>query len=1766
MTRPTFSASLIADLRNRVIAHNESCQDKVTLNQLKKLYERAYKGDAPGERALRKVDDHLDGLAKAFDPSKHPRAGDGKFAGKAEAVGALPSSQKEHKQAQAGSAGYAALTSDVIPEQRGEFYGNAATLAIAGANGAILGHTLTSDNPESWSRRFVVKSTAIKPAIISRLAVGVPLHLTAAAAKLVEDKLGVKMNAKGIKNFAGRASDKASASTIRSASWVTNRAIDLARVPTQAFLSTMEGRPKTPPTIESVLKPGERLNRKNAFKVGKVAMDIARINGRAAGGRAAGKVFVAGMAAYPIYKLIHGSFLDPANLGRAYDETHYRTVQKMLAMPELETLTKTIVADLRKNQPLEKASPLADFTDDLAGKLTSKIATVGASAAASVAGSLAGAGTGAAVQAVGNALNKPEGNPYHDSKGRFTSKGDAEVGNGIAEAAAIGAGIGGLAAGGAKYFQIRQANRAAFRLAMDHLDAHVAEQTSRGNAAGANSSVDSIRRAYEATHRAPDGPAGLYANYQQHLDDFINGHPDMVAAKAQFDKYKNNSPLFYKDQAKGIANDKLTTMLAHNDDFMVPSPEKDAALISMKDLRKTLKGDNAVRHARLAIEGMDLEAFGKSIANLLPKEKEAALHHFEAREGVDAKVDTALAARTKAIDDAKAESEAAKEAQDALATPLRNADAEIQLHKEGTPEHDAAVKARDAVEAQMKDKGKAVAAAIAKHKRLIEASPKVEVDGKEIPAPNKLDMAGALEKIKLKLRPLAIADYEAKAKKGKQKVERAVAAAKAHYFSQLKNDHARQLATWVGLAKKSAGLRHILGKEADPLFKAHVNLNEAEHEEDLKAQALNEHAGRLATLESRRKGLPSARTPEDKAIRADLDAQIRDGKAAVKKADTEHGAAVAKTEAMKSAFDKEAGVFIGKYNKFKAEAASSKDRGFIPPAVVTELMAGITKAAKDGYDPISRYAIEPSAKHLKAVMGYVGPHADAIASGTMDRGKAMFGRERTINGKRVWVPDPIKLAYVAAPAAALYEFGGKSVSYAHGLLTGDKDAKAPTNLQVELQRHPTKDEGLFAVHAADPNKKGDRIILFGHRYVDGRPDPIDLNPGARLADVMRVHEEQKQQARTNNQPSRGNAPAKDADWLPEKVKTDVDAARGSMAKTTITGGGVSIPARDQADSGGNNAAGAYINEFRKKFISPTTHSNAGAFYSALDGLTAKQSDILKPTQMFQALTGYKPGDGKKGDGILKDNAGFGAGAQESQAALDAEITRALRDMPPRDEGQKDALRRAVAIIGKAKDIAPDKLTPIYDKIGGTAVRETVHSPAASQPEIPVKHATAPVDIPDMPEDVAGVPSESIFSGSDRAAQSIASQVGLDNHISTLGDFIALCAQNIKESHNVSDDKAVAMAKTAVLDMAGTDRHTKAAFGHALTTFNDQDLMRALNRSVRRQMKGEQMQKADFVMDGEDLEDFEWLAKRLPAAFSGAANQAQSGGGEAAPTYHPVKDSVAAAADLAGAGLANHVLNHVVPQKYPSLKTPDIGFKQVRNAVMNPVQSAKAAAGAVTGAVSGGAGNAIRAVGTGAKTLGILGAKGLVAGGLGAALYSGVQAATGGSSYRRNTSAGENLAMGGGNFGGSFAGEIAGKAIAGRVAGAGVGEAAGAVLGSALGPVGTVAGEIGGAAIGGALGEFLMHAAIQHFSGYNPKAVQRVLGTKVAPSPMQEQRAAAGEVGGGVIGNALGGAAGEGLGGAIGSAAGIASAAGTRVVNDVKSALPGRPKQQNASVP
>lgn len=145
MARARFTPEVIAELRARVIAHNEAGGQRVRLEELKKAYAKGHRGPRGHHAALGAVDKLL--LRK----SDQPRDSQGRFASTGAGQRAAYSDVATREQDRAlreENAGYAASQIGVIPETRFSTFLPAAGVALAAGEGAIRG----AFPAKSWRR------------------------------------------------------------------------------------------------------------------------------------------------------------------------------------------------------------------------------------------------------------------------------------------------------------------------------------------------------------------------------------------------------------------------------------------------------------------------------------------------------------------------------------------------------------------------------------------------------------------------------------------------------------------------------------------------------------------------------------------------------------------------------------------------------------------------------------------------------------------------------------------------------------------------------------------------------------------------------------------------------------------------------------------------------------------------------------------------------------------------------------------------------------------------------------------------------------------------------------------------------------------------------------------------------------------------------------------------------------------------------------------------------------------------------------------------------------------------------------------------------------------------------------------------------------------------------------------------------------------------------------------------------------------------------
>jgi hypothetical protein len=1827
MSRPDFNAAVIDDLRRRVIAHNDACESKVKLGDLKKLYTSGFKGPRPTDRAMQKVDDHLSGLAKAFNGDQ-PRDKDGKFtAGGGEKKTAadhaaraanaasdaaesakraahhtaavlgftdapltrgvkgakksplgLPKDSDVHRATQAENAGYSALTSDVIPEFRGELLGSVIKPLLAVAGGATVARALLVDDPKNRARRVVVHMAGFTPALAARIAVGVPLHTVAWAAQAARLHLKIPVSDARLKSFAYTAAEKSGRVVGRAARYGADKAFGITGSGARRIVEVVEG-PMPQPLglgIPDGAHPGMKTADQAARIAGRAFLAIATRRAR----RFAGVGAVVAIPSYAIDQAISATPLDPVKIGRGYDQFSYRVVRKAASMPETGALAKMVMSDLRKAAAEEAVGEA--IKTGIKDALYPRSAQAALSGLGSLAGAATGAITGATGQVVANLLQGGKGNPNHDAKGRFTSRLGA-AGNDVGRAALIGAGVGGAIGGGGTYLRLQQANRSVFLTAMKALDEHVAGLVSAAKAPvidGKHASaevVDLHNAKIAVLHKIAE-------NRDEFLKEHIGENKKYQDLAGSIEKYGVAHPAYYKEKIDEILTSHIAKLLKS---YGVENPNSVARMAPAK--------------ISVAIKGLSAE------------QKTAVFKFVEQREKLPGTVDEKANEYKAAIDAAAADKKEKGVVIGVAQKEQDRAQAVLDAHTEEGPEKIAATAALSDAKKGVSKAAKEYAGAEKALGELRASGPSITdpVGGSPIPTPTEMDLGRIKNEAFQTAKFQAHEAYDKINTAKKADLDKQIGAARDRYVAQIQADHAKKVATAVMLAGRAGVLRRITGESSRRLTIAHGRLAEAHAGFDAADTELSAARGEAALAHDKLRA--AGRKALD--VRQALKAQEDKAKQRVETAAAIHGKADAKLSDARAIFQRQADIFGKKYAVYRKEMETARSPGRLTQALRSDLVSHVQRGVRAGYDPVAHYALRPTGKRLSAAMSYVQSKTGHLAAGVGSSAKAIgthaFG---TTDANGNFQLQPLKVAAWVGSGAGLatMEYLHAMTGYVQAKATGKK-AKLPGDFKVEMQRHPTNDDMLLAVHYADRKNPGQRKVLLGQK-TDGSDRVQYINPGARLDDVV--------QGFKNKGGGGGGGGANLADasgWL-GKSAGDINASakrvRDNGKADTITSGGVSVPVRknDESDPVIHNHSRTFMSEVRNRFMNGKNMSAAKDYHDALGGLFSQQSVVLKRNQMYQLLTGYDASGNGSGNGILTKNDDWKSSDKaDVTSALQGEVDNVMSKKAPNSDAQKDNLRRAVAIVGATRDLNEETLKPIYDKIGGGGGSNRHETRGFSPPEV-----VSPED--KLPAEGPRGQSSQRTTAAEEAARSIGPSLGLTSEVQkeTLNHFLELGGSIVSAKSGRSEVQSMQVVKNAIETMT-SDRAAKRGFVAYMMgnprKFHEA-FTRALITELRRQEAAEKdgYTKGNFRLVGPDLDDLEALAKRLPAsgdstqtdgstpkspnlsatldvaaraakpfapraarplissAGQAAANAGTSVSAGGPPTYKVGVDSGAAAADLAGTAIGTALAGHV-------LKAPKLDFNWAK-----PISSGKAAFSTIA------SGGPRAAVSQGLRLAG----KTVIGGVLGSSLYNAVQGAAGGDSYKRNTTPGENLAMQGGNFVGQLAtegaGEKVGHALTGKIAasaggkaigtaltglaektaGTQVGRVLGGVAGVELGPVGTFLGSALGGAVGGALGDAVGHYGYQFFSGYHPAAVQRIMGTKLklgaqaapaGPAPHQEELSQGGEIAGGTIGGVFGGVAGEGLGGAIGSVGAIEAARASASASASGQKLQGRPKSQ-----
>lgn len=730
--RPTIDADLISDLRRRVISHNVSNpQAKVKLGVLKKLYEQGYRGQEPRERGLRKVDEHLASLTKAddFEEDKHPRGKAGEFASKGGQSSPPPvgmpqaRSVSEHRQLQASNPTYKAMTSDLLPERRGEVIGSAlrvgASLALGGAAIAGLARGKTSG--------LTSKAFQWVPGKAMRYAFGIP---TAGAT------YGATMVGRGAKLALSRRTGKAaSPTTYKLAAKITAGAS----------------------------KAGETVGRTVGSAARRIAGGIVNSVAHAAEGgdnatgsvaRKAGAYAAMGMlAGEAVNAGIRGGSLDPEKYGADYDNFSYRQIAKSA---ELGDVRDMMLGALAKGMDLNELRKAGLYS--AAGRVAlPMLAGLGGAAAGAVAGHFGGHATG---------ITTPgeHGNPYRDKGGKFTSKENA--------ASVVGAVAGAAAAAGGVYLALKTHNARAFVQSVKKTGAWLVGALRGVHEGDVKQMLSGAQGQYSHIHpelRAM--AAGKKARIKEIVESGsspeINALRDHNASGA---RYGASDPVYYKDQVRKNLNWRIADIAHAQDGFQVPHK---GGMKTMSALRaEGSKAEELHAIAAKAVDAMDDAGIRAATANLNPVQAET-IRGLAARRTTDMQaVDDQLASHVRAIHEAEGQHTAAlathagaKKVQEAAMTLSQAADPVSK------PAADAA---HEAAKAVLNEASDASQAAIGRLRALKAGGPEINISGTKIPPRDQMTRMDTTSRLQESAVKSAAKQADAKILKHRGKLEQSI--------------------------------------------------------------------------------------------------------------------------------------------------------------------------------------------------------------------------------------------------------------------------------------------------------------------------------------------------------------------------------------------------------------------------------------------------------------------------------------------------------------------------------------------------------------------------------------------------------------------------------------------------------------------------------------------------------------------------------------------------------------------------------------------------------------------------------------------------------------------------------------------------------------------------------------------------------------------------------------------------------------------------------
>lgn len=1735
--RPTFDAQLIADLRLRVIEHNEAHpQAKVKLGELRKVYEKNFRRSNPGARAMHHVDRQLAQLAKAddFEADKHPRGTDGRFASdgapSAPTVLAitLPQTSQQHALLQSQNAGYKALTTDALNEHRFEAAGTVIqTVGSLTAGAAIVG-LLARARAGGASERVVANSFGA----FGRLGAGSAGSALGAAAVRAARVVGLKRpDAADAIRFRRAAAQ--GGETVGNV--VGSRTHRVAAAMVQGALDTAGNGDMHHRAVKLFDSMSAQLIREGQppAEARAAAMKVAvKLNAKLK--RRRQRVVFGGLSLFTgvgIRNQLKDSIVDPAQIGRTLDDASFRLIQKRAAdTPELG------LAFRRYTEVLAKGGSVSGSIDSLGkwvasgggadAELRKAVPLPWGRAAARVftgIGALTGAAAGgAAAYGVSRATQRTQGAGQFDEEahpratdGKFTSKEGRNR-----RAAQVGGILGGAAAGIAVAALLGRRNARLQTLAVSALQRRGADELAniRSYKTGA------AKRAIEA------GPA--------RIKDLIENGNGFKAHRELVQRIKTmgaSDPTVVQTRLQRAYHERLAELLSTNPALQLPldggfAPVRDFAAAGYTMPRKL----EMQRTATLkALGTMTREEFQTAVSKLQPVDQAEALKVFDDGVAAVKGVPEAMQGHSAAITAAQANMHDLKTKEIAALDAKRHAEATLAAAPDGTPKEVATV--------AVAETSKTHAQATLDHKKAATATTKLQNNpsGVTDPFTNKNIQPPTEADIEARLRTL-YSDATVKATK--------VMDAEAAGIMQAQEARHLKQYDYKMAVQAVRGVRNGAPRAAGQATKALADLYKKTKEARLVlrkavlAHAPNEKE--LADLNLATKRTKATKTTLggrliDPPARVMSKERLDDLRAREEKIRAAHTVSAGKVEAAQTA--------VSDVNNLRMEATSAfrkamddaepKPADYKPGLLSVEarrdldrVKSGLSRTWKD-------FVRSPTSKKLKDLTDEARAGLKAGAKRTKDgvKGGAKRAYEDLLtrdDGKGRRELSPAKVVSAVGLAGSALAAAENDLTTVKDRMFGTPEEKATaraksTRTKFEQKIDPISGAGYYALSVANPKKKGERTVVWAERFdsVHGKATPIvGGGPLSELEASMKMRDQQRQAQKFQQPAAQGQGALRRMTNLPadksEAAIAQVNALRSAgklMTAPTFPGGpSLELASPDHGMPAVNEAAGSVINHLGNGFGTARVTPEGDDLHKTLDALFSIEGRTLSPKQVYRELTGYKDsGEASSRKSILTPNTAYAKQGADDPAiltALAANLTSIGKRPQPLNKQETDHLHRAVAVIAHVKKLSASGVEALHTKIAMMGSRSQT-DPAGSVP--PAQPAPAPPPAaegtsgmarsnPQKPKPAsidlekpasAGGPAYSVVSGQQRAmknSMALGEKLGFDetHQYERLATTINGLARNLTNSYDLSAHEAVDVVSKALHGLMSTPADAESmrlmltAPGGARQLLHDRTFLEHL--SAHAEDAGGTMKKSILLDDLDQLLKIsmgEFVESMHPRAPSGAID-----GGEFVAGTHQQS------------GVGGKVAGEVVEAGGKNASVGGAAAVSAGQRWSHPVRMGNELGSALGYETAFNV--ASRALPAGIGTFGRLAAEtvlGMAGGAAGAAggnaIGQSIDRSQTGKKKAAEYAPPEDVSIGQtvAGVGGAMAGGMWGNA-AGAAAGALAGRAIGGTIGAMGGPLGAIAlGTVAGYA-----GEKISSGIYGYFAGYDAPAVKRAM-TRFVPN-------------------------------------------------------------------